>query len=801
MNYSPDSIARLECLGRNQHFREVRILKHVNNTTSTFRISPLTRYRRLLLAITGAAVVLLFLLWVVSLIHPPAPAEPAQNKVSVDSQINSLSRDNQVFSQYYLLKKHPIEPNNPGYTLPLELDRIANYDNNTRYFLKLDAAIDQVLQFGFTVRELDMGDYNPGRNDLFKPYRYFESFSIPSFITTDTFLHLYHLLFRHTLAEIEQRELIPDLSALTDALLDYTLGQYESSSGELREAAKRNIAFLAVGQRLMNDSASIPTLVKDMVVKELSKINAHQGFGSSDIFIYAEDYSQYKPRGHYTDSTQLKKYFKTIKWYSRMGFLLEGSASWGGSGTALISIEDAKIQTKQAVLLALALKHTQVGLRSGMDIWGKIYDVSSFFVGFADDLTPDNYLFAAEQVYGPGFNPAALSNDRKLQSLKSKLALLPSPKIWGGTGNIVVTSRPNEDTLDEMLEKTKGMRLLGERYVPDSWFFQQFVFPGTGSYYGKGDLPFTVANNGAGGLCRGYVRGLDVMAVLGSQLAWEILERDGDTAYVHYEQRYREVRKMIGSLKESDWSRNLYWAWLYTLQSLLEESRDGYPRYMRTEAWRKHKLHSALASWTQLRHDTLLYTKQSYGAGAGRRPPPPPGYIEAVPEFWTRLLAMTQMIRRGLGGLNVISQETEQSYIQLEGLLEGMIEIVAKQLTNQVISDEDGEFIKRIPWEIEHVIRGLIPERGDAPLVADVHTNTMEGRVVQEAVGKVDVIVVACPLGADQAFLAAGPVFSYYEFKQDMRERLTNEEWVNLLESPDKPDRPQWYAPLMAKNP
>jgi len=44
------------------------------------------------------------------------------------------------------------------------------------------------------------------------------------------------------------------------------------------------------------------------------------------LFRYAEDFSQYVPRGHYTRSETLKKYFVGMMWFGRMTFLLKGDA-------------------------------------------------------------------------------------------------------------------------------------------------------------------------------------------------------------------------------------------------------------------------------------------------------------------------------------------------------------------------------------------------------------------------------------------------------------------------------------------
>ncbi len=66
----------------------------------------------------------------------------------------------------------------------------------------------------------------------------------------------------------------------------------------------------------------------------------------------------------------------------------------------------------------------------------------------------------------------------------------------------------------------------------------------------------------------------------------------------------------------------------------------------------------------------------------------------------------------------------------------------------------------------------VVEEDAGTTLVADVHTHTAEGKVLEEGVGYVELIVAACPLANGGAFLAAGPVLSYYEFKHPMNDRL-----------------------------
>jgi len=218
---------------------------------------------------------------------------------------------------------------------------------------------------------------------------------------------------------------------------------------------------------------------------------------------------------------------------------------------------------------------------------------------------------------------------------------------------------------------------------------------------------------------------------------------------------------------------------------------------MQTQAWQEKELNSALASWTQLRHDTILYAKQSYTPPRVSHPPDVAGYLEPVPEFYGRLLALTQMTRQGLSDLDALSTTATERLINFETILNRLIEIANKELTNQPLSEDDYEYIRRFAKTLESAVIGVEQTALKTTLVADVHTHTAEEQVVEEGTGYVDLIIVACPAPDGSIFLAAGPVLSYYEFKHPMSDRLTDEAWRELLASPAKPDRPKWFEPLV----
>jgi hypothetical protein len=67
-----------------------------------------------------------------------------------------------------------------------------------------------------------------------------------------------------------------------------------------------------VALKLLDAEAQVPEEHAAVVAAELRLIETHAGFERSPLFVYREDYSQYVPRGHYTRSVALQRYFKAM---------------------------------------------------------------------------------------------------------------------------------------------------------------------------------------------------------------------------------------------------------------------------------------------------------------------------------------------------------------------------------------------------------------------------------------------------------------------------------------------------------
>ncbi len=747
---------------------------------------------------------------------PPTPEEELQILKTEPIDLSGVQTDKTArFIEHYSLDSLNVTLRTSQYELPLKTEEIYNFNDFSTEIPLDEDALRLLEQNGFVVVS---NPFNPEEEYITEPYKTMKEQEIPVFITSDSLLHLYHIQFDETLRQIEEREFYDKIWEISNMMLNESIGDYNSYSGDIKEASRRNVAYFAVGLSLLQPkeeqlctdewkcrdpglasayfdqedlekySFEVPDFVQSDVEKELALIEKHEGFSESLIFGYKEDYSQYVPRGHYTRSEKLKNYFKVFMWYGRTSFLLKG-----GCPDCLVSAEDAKIQTIGAVLIASEFTESQ----ELKDKWDRIYSVTAFYVGLSDDLGPYEYIEALDSVFNGKFVLSELT-DENIGALKSKLAEYMPPKIYGGTGDCVIPPPFTPEQADQCLESTKGFRLMGQRFIPDSYMFSNLVGAYTDVYLGDREpKPFTFVISGAGRPIRGFPRGLDVMALLGSDRARELLDELDDSNYKRYDEAYKELEDEFDSFNETEWNKNLYWSWLFALKPLLKEYGSGYPTFMQTEAWQDKELTTALASWTELRHDTILYAKQSYTMAETAMPMPTPekpvvGYVEPVPEFYNRLLALTRMTVTGLDEMNVLDSSAKYRLESLETILERLVELSEKELENEELTEADYEFIENFGDELNAVISEVDEKAKKTTIIADVHTDGNTGQVLEEAVGYVDLIVVAYKVPDGRILIGAGPVMSYYEFKQPMQERLTDEEWREILSS-KPPERPEWY--------
>ncbi|MDF1539095.1 MAG: DUF3160 domain-containing protein, partial [Candidatus Thorarchaeota archaeon] len=533
-------------------------------------------------------------------------------------------------------------PNSPAYSISPGLVNVANVGQ----FPTLTAEEKSlIVQNGFVVRPQNEFD------QIYEILEATEEDNIPVFITSDSVLHAFHICYDLALREVEVYSFWSILGNLTTSLLEDSYAQYlDAPDGSWKEAALRNVAYFTVAAYLIDNSTIIRSEVDSMVTPVLAMIEEHSAITADWFMEYEEDFSQFVPRGHYTRSETLSKFFQAMMWYGRTQFRL---------------LKEIGLKhTPQAILISLLLKNPVSGLGislSGYDAWDLIYEPTVFFVGAADDLLPTEYIDIVEDIYGVNPSWDTLEDDALLTEFITVANELREPMILGS---------PVDDFED--LNVTKGMRLMGQRFIPDSYILGQLVYKNVGTREEPRLMP----------------KGLDVMSAFGSERAWELL--DDQKHFVNYIEQMQMLRNSIGNMTAEEWTQNLYYLWLYSLLPLLSPPGEGYPVFMQNQAWVDKQLYAALGSWTELRHDTILYAKQSYTYRVGSiSPPTPTGYVEPVPQVYARLASLCGMMISGLDNRDLLTDSLSIRLTMLEEFLVSLRSISIKQLTGVALNATD----------------------------------------------------------------------------------------------------------------
>lgn len=627
------------------------------------------------------------------------------------------------------------------------------------------------------------------------------------FITSDLLLHSFHVFLDRTFQYIEESEFHPKLLSLTSLLLDKCLEEYQKATDpKIKASLERLITFYAVPRVILetsqpmpdkyflnpgdeekvlqNDkeidtpekiSAALEILKSQLPVEayekakaEIDLINEGKGADFSPLFgSYTEgdlhDYSQYKPRSHYYKNSVLRSYWKAMIWYGRNGFLVKSDE---------LTL-DALIQT----LFLNSL--TQDNIKA-LQLWENIYLPTVFFVGKSDDLAPYDYQKLINEVYGTNPSLNSLADEQSFSQFKEKVKELAGPAIQSS----IIMVETGEQTEQELLQQTKSWRFMGQRFIPDSFIFSELT---------QGD---TAPDPETGQKLPAVPTSLMPMSIFGSERAEVYLQDwiknqapDSDKVIANKKAALDEA---FAELELADWTQNLYWSWLYTLKSLFQKFGEGYPKFMQTEAWNDKDLNASLGSWTELRHDTLLYAKQSYAElGMGmpdEEPPPvPKGYVEPNLQFLNRIIALAQMAQDGLETNNVLPEEQKWKIEKMIGLFKFYRELAVRELQNQKISDEEFEKLRTSPPQLNECLKPptgsfITASEARAGLIADVHTAmTMECKeILYEATGIPYIIFVAVK-DTNGTRLTRGMVYSYYEFSRPFGERLADQDWQGVV--------------------
>jgi hypothetical protein len=609
---------------------------------------------------------------------------------------------------------------------------------------------------------------------------------LPLYVSADSILHAVHRSYDDILQTLEVAALSGELKALLEGMrAKLALGLPDIPAQAQADAD----LYLAVALSLLTgegapvvgggDAAQVSDLVQ--------KATAASGAANLTLFGVARDmdFSQFTPRGHYTDSEELKRYFRAMMWFGRVDLRLIETQQDG-------SQVFHRRQAEGALALTALLD---------MPRWKRIDDTIRVFVGESDNMTPPQMdgLFA-----DLGVTSAA-------QLLALDDATLAQAIIDGRYGEQRISSHIMINGLGEgTLPLSATYLVFGQRYVVDSHVFSNVVYDRVQGGAVKRMMPDP----------------LDVaMAALGNNQAFGMLEA-GLRQY-SYASDLHSMRLLVDAHGADFWELNLYNLWLDAIRAMSPDAAEvadpgaaGLPAVAATEAWGRRVLGAQLASWAELRHDTILYAKQSYTGGATCEFPD--AYIDPYPALYNRLARFAE---RGEALADTLDLSAYPELVEgVQGYfshlrdtaltLEGM---ATKQRQGQAFSAEELAFINRAvaiqmgcgdPAGVEGWYADLFyqPVRGVDfdPTIADVHTQPTDeggapvGRVLHVGTGMPRLMVVTVDTcQGPRAY--AGLSSSYFEVVTEDFDRLDDIRWSEQLTGDTPPAEVPWLSPLIAR--
>ena len=674
----------------------------------------------------------------------------AQYYTQIKSEVLALTPEEQAFVNRVKDREDELLQNN----FKTAGGRLVNVANviNPGLLKPFDPKLQhQLSRYGFAIVPTQ-------HQQLFHVYEQNDYHQFPSFVTTDLYLQLYHLYFDAMLRDIEEQQFYKLLGQFCSEAQEQFAGRQFADAGLDTLAATSWLhTYFTVANALLQEQAP---KADSVALAEYNQVMKSEN-GFSEFLGYTDamfEYSLFRPRGHYTRSETLKRYFRTMMWLQTVPFQT-----------------DVPFDMFKASLLANKV-YTHKRLNA---LYKQITEPLDWLMGAPDDVSILQMGKLIADMATDDIDPNVLG--KKIDEIAEKQTRL-RPKFLRTSRNKV--------------------RLMPQRYQPDAEVLQEMV-----DYESKTSK-------------RPVPTGLDVFAAMGVSQAEKILaeELNEPKRWDGYKANMTRMKQRMDSI---NWNENVANVWLSALTQLNDHpslgGEGGGPYFMLTPQWGKKNLNAALASWAELKHDAILYAKQPMGAECGGGGPPDPvvkGYVEPNVKFWKRAITLLESTETLLNTYNLATERSKTISTRVREMAEFLLRVSNYELAGNEISDEEYDQLKAIGAAFENMSLELIrnpeqnlwewadvqgPERNVA-LIADVYTanadNNPDKSILYEGVGQADEIYVVVEIKG-YLYLMRGGVFSYRELTRPCGEqRMNDEEWQQKLEKEPRLGVPKWMEEI-----
>lgn len=647
-------------------------------------------------------------------------------------------------------------------SLALDITEAQYLDSIDAHYLLTNDEKRLLEKHGFVVTErLNQPTFVQAYGEIFHK-------DLPVFISTDGILHAVHMSYSSMLQNMERNVMLPAIQTMLTELHTAlpTLAQ-DYSQPEMRQMLVDLDVYCSVPLALLGAPTTPVFSESKKTVDELLTLIKEEKAAIYPLFATtprAYDFSQFTPRGHYTSSLELTRYFQAMMWLGRTELYLIPPTS----AEFVPTPEDVQRQTITTALLLELMEQT-----NSFATVEKIDKTLAFLVGEQDNVQAEHIheLFASL-----GVQRASNLLDKELL-ITFQETLAKQPYAFQHIMSQILYNNPGNP---EQIRPASAFLLIGQRFIIDSYITGNVVFDRIAQ---PRMLPST----------------LDILFALGNDATAQLLQPE--LQQYSYAPNLAALRYLVHSYNDEFWNSTYYTMWLNSIRTLNPPAdRTKLPAFMQTAAWWQEKMNTQLASWAQLRHDNLLYAKQSYSGGITCSFPS--SYVEPIPAFYTAIQQLAHTTQAQLKELAFQDASMREFiYRYFDGVIDIMQQlegIARKELDGSQLSEKEEKFLQSMLFQTPgsgctgpeyngwytqlYLDRNSLEEKD--LVVADVHTaptdadGTPVGWVLHGGTGAINmgVWVSSMPNGKQTAFV--GPVMSYYENITTNFKRLTDEEWA-----------------------
>jgi hypothetical protein len=229
-------------------------------------------------------------------------------------------------------------------------------------------------------------------------------------------------------------------------------------------------------------------------------------------------------------------------------------------------------------------------------------------------------------------------------------------------------------------------------------------------------------------------------------------------------------------------------------------------------------MNTQLTSWAQLRHNNVLYVKQSYTSSAACEYPD--AYVDPYPEFFQAIVRhaeLGQTLATKLELEGQLGQRVEDYFESVAQSAAILAQMAEHQLTGTPHSEEhlafinqtvtvdvncDGTILGHSGWYADMHFEPLAAVEQD-PIITDVHTDIGGDLPVLRPPSVLHVgnhlprpiIVTVDTCSGPKAYVGVASVFQ--QKLVEGTNRMTDQEWSNDLNDAD--ETPEWLEPVIGR--